>query len=177
MPERRTIPSARWRTSFTGREKRSLANRSVAASRQSAGNFRRNLDGGFLLPHLRDRYAETDWSRSPQFEIVMALFWYSVWDGRAVEKRQRAAAVQNLAEMRSGLMCAKRLGVRQPSGALEMAQTNGDALWPNRCRSALPRCCARGRAHSGSRGKLPRRAKKTAAAKISLGWTIGAIGG
>jgi len=34
------------------------------------------------------------------------------------EKRQRAAAVQNLAEIRSGAANAKRLGVRQPSGAL-----------------------------------------------------------
>ncbi len=45
-----------------------------------------------------------------------------------------------------------------------MAQTNGDALWPNRCWPALPRCCARGRAHSGGWGK-------TAATKISLRWT------
>ena len=35
------------------------------------------------------------------------------------EKRQRAAAVQNLAGVRSGPADAKRLGVRQPSGALE----------------------------------------------------------
>jgi hypothetical protein len=37
----------------------------------------------------------------------------------AGEKRWRATAVQNLAETRSGLTNAKRLGVRQPSGALE----------------------------------------------------------
>ena len=37
----------------------------------------------------------------------------------AGEKRWRATAVQDLAEMRNGPANAKRLGVRQPSGALE----------------------------------------------------------
>jgi hypothetical protein len=38
-----------------------------------------------------------------------------VW--RTVEKRRRTAAIQNLEEIRSGLANAKRLGVRQSSGA------------------------------------------------------------
>ena len=46
-------------------------------------------------------------------------FRVSVWDGGLREKRQRTAAVQNLAERRSGPVNAKRLGVRQSSGALE----------------------------------------------------------
>jgi len=44
------------------------------------------------------------------------------------EKRQRAAAVQNLADVRSGPVNAKRLGVRQPSGALERG--NGQIRMP-----------------------------------------------
>jgi len=41
------------------------------------------------------------------------------WRDEAGEKRRRAAAVQNLAEIWRGPANAKRLGVRQPSGALK----------------------------------------------------------
>jgi len=40
------------------------------------------------------------------------------------QKRQRAAAVQNLAEIPSGPANAKRLGLRQPTGALERGNVN-----------------------------------------------------
>jgi hypothetical protein len=46
--------------------------------------------------------------------------------GGAGEKRQRAAAVQNLAEMRSGPANAKRLGLRQSSGALERGNDHSE---------------------------------------------------
>jgi len=41
-------------------------------------------------------------------------------------KRQRAAAVQSLAEIPSGPANAKRLGLRQPSGALERGNVNSE---------------------------------------------------
>jgi hypothetical protein len=43
----------------------------------------------------------------------------------AGEKRRRAAAVQNLAEVQCGPANAKRLGLRQPSGALERGNGQG----------------------------------------------------
>jgi hypothetical protein len=43
-------------------------------------------------------------------------------DKHGLEKRWRDTAVQDLAEIRSGPARAKRLGVRQPSGALERAE-------------------------------------------------------
>jgi hypothetical protein len=44
---------------------------------------------------------------------------------------------------------------------------------PDRHPLVLPRCCARGRAQSGCRGKRPYLAMKTTAAKIILGWMTG----
>jgi hypothetical protein len=38
----------------------------------------------------------------PNSALVFAFFLNSVWDGRLGEKRQRAAAVQNRAEIRNG---------------------------------------------------------------------------
>ena len=52
------------------------------------------------------------------------------------EKRQRAAAVQNLAEMRSGQANAKRLGVRQPSGALERGNGQSECRRGNGARGS-----------------------------------------
>ena len=76
--------------------------------RGARGGAMRNLTCGALRSY-----------ESPIRRRTGTLFRYSFWVGRTWEKRWRATAVQNLAEMRSGPVNAKRLGVRQPSGALE----------------------------------------------------------
>ena len=56
-------------------------------------------------------------------------------------KRQRAAAVQNLAEIPSGPANAKRLGLRQPSGALERGNVNSGCRRGKTGRAAIRWTC------------------------------------
>ena len=57
----------------------------------------------------------------------------------AGEKRQRAAAVQNLADIRNGPANAKRPGVRQPSGALERGNDHSEFRRGNGARGSRTR--------------------------------------
>ena len=72
--------------------------------------------------------------RIPHSALERLISGFHFWVGRLGQKRQRAAAVQNLADVRSGPVNAKRLGVRQPSGALERGNCQSECRRGNGAR-------------------------------------------